>query len=120
MNPPELQQVSPPLATMLGFYGRSPSAQTPEPPITPKLIKSTLYALVAGPGQAVLLDRNLGGALHVMKLFERAPGTRTKTGSYSMRVDVQRTLKHRATPPPLTAGSPAEPVVQPPPIPSPP
>ncbi len=97
MNPPELQQFLL-ICDYLGFYGKSPSAQIPEAPITPKLIKSTRTALSRYRVQVVLVDRNYGGALHVMKLFERALGQpNQEPGSYSMWVDVQRTLKHRAT-----------------------
>ena len=115
MNPPELQQFLL-ICDYLGFYGKSPSAQIPEAPITPKLIKSTRTALSRYRVQVVLVDRNYGGALHVMKLFERCARAteRQEPGSYSMWVDVQRTLKHRATPPTLPTAPPPSPVVQPP------
>ena len=44
MNPPELQQFLL-ICDYLAFYGRGPSAQIPEAPITPKLIRSTRTAL---------------------------------------------------------------------------
>ena len=99
MNPPELQQFLL-ICDYLAVYARSPSpsVQVPGAPITPGLLKATRTALLRYRVGVVIVDRTTPLALHVMKLFQGALGRpNQELGSYSMWVQVQRTLKHRAT-----------------------
>ena len=114
MNPPELQQFL--LANDDLSSWEYTSAQVPGARITPRLLKATPTALVRYRVQVVLVDRSSAGALHVLKLFRTMCLARRTTtlDSYSMWVQVQRTLKQSATLPALPTPPPPRPIVPPP------
>ena len=110
MNPPELQQFLLICDSILRLVGSDSRASD-----HPQTQKATRTALSRYRVQVVLLDRNYGGALHVTKLFHDVLGPpNDRLDSYSIWVQVQRTLKNRATPPALPTAPPPSPVVQPP------
>ena len=114
MSPPELQRFLL-LYDTVAFAGSSPSAQIPEARITRTLQKATRAVLLRYRVHVVLVDRTSGGARHVTKLFHDVLGPpNNRLGSYSMWVQVQQTLKRRATPPARPTVPPPSPVVPPP------
>ena len=100
MNPPELQQFLLTNDNLELNFPKGPSAQVAAPPITPRLLKATRTALLRYRVRVAIVDRTFGWAMPVLKLFHDVLGPPNYTlDGFSLWVEVQRALKHRAATP---------------------